>query len=76
MNLLSPEIIADVENEGHGIDHGVIYLQLHIRDSKVHFYRTNREKSKVMENKSEGIPPNSIQGKTNKNARQKNELGV
>jgi hypothetical protein len=38
-------IFSEVRNEAQGIIHGAVYLQIHFRDSKVMYYKTNREKS-------------------------------
>jgi hypothetical protein len=42
------DIFADVRNEAQGIAHGIVYLQIHIRDYNIHFYKVNREMSKVV----------------------------
>jgi len=45
---ISKEIIADLESEAAGLEHGIVTLQIHIRDSHLSRYVINREKSVVM----------------------------
>ena len=72
------DVIADIQNEAEGLSHGIITLQLHCRDSHVHLYRVNRERSVVTSphKKAEGSPSNSLQSKELKNTRLKNEQRV
>ena len=49
-------IIADVENEVEGLTHGIVTLQLHIRDTHLSHYKINREKSVVTLTRGEGDP--------------------
>lgn len=69
-------VIVDLENEAEGLSHGVVTLQLHLRDFHLVHYKINREKSVVTLTKAEGRPPNSIQCKEIRNGKTKNEKGV
>ena len=55
------DIITDLENEAQGLSHGIVTLQLHYRDSHLHHYKINREKSQSVATptKAEGDPCNT-----------------
>jgi hypothetical protein len=46
MLVIPDDVFADVRNEAQELAHGIVYLQVHIRDHNVHFYKVNREMSK------------------------------
>jgi len=68
-------IIRDVESEASGFSHGVITLQLSIRDFRLCHYKINREKSVTL-TLAEGSPPNSLQGNELEKCKPKNENRV
>jgi len=51
-------IIRDVESETSGLTHGIVTLQLHIRDTHLSRYTINREKSVVTLTSAEGLSSN------------------
>jgi len=65
-------IIKDVENEASGFSHGIVTLQLSIRDHRLSHYKIHREKS-VSVTMGVGAPPNSLQGKEFEKSKYKNE---
>jgi hypothetical protein len=46
MNL-SPEIISELEMEAMGLTHGIVKLELHVRDSNLYRYTVSRERSVI-----------------------------
>jgi len=64
--MIPAEIISDLESEAAGLTHGIVTLQLHIRDSNLARYTINREKSVLTPKLSVGGPCNTKNYETKK----------